>query len=84
MADSSSINPFLVTLGSRIRAARKSIGWTQEDLAHESGLDRSYMGGVERGERNVSFLSLCQIAQALHKDIAFLTKGIPKGSYDRR
>ena len=70
--------PSLIALGEKIRAARKSLGWTQEVLADEAGIDRSYIGGVERGERNISFLILCQIARALKKDVSFLTKGIPK------
>jgi transcriptional regulator with XRE-family HTH domain len=44
---------------------RKVKNLTQEDLAHESEIDRSYIGGVERGERNLSFDKLCQIAAAL-------------------
>ena len=40
----------LVELGQRIRDARKALGFSQEDLAHESGIDRSYIGGVERGD----------------------------------
>lgn len=51
---------------------------TQEDLAHESNIDRSYIGGVERGERNLTFTMLCKIARALHCDVAALTKGLPR------
>lgn len=50
---------------------------TQEDLAYESDIDRSYIGGVERGERNVTFTILCKIAKALKSDVASLTKGLP-------
>ena len=57
---------------------RKHKKLTQEDLAHESDIDRSYIGGVERGERNLSFDKLCQIAQALGCDVAELTKNLPK------
>ncbi|MDB6125492.1 MAG: transcriptional regulator [Pedosphaera sp.] len=67
----------LKTLGERIREARKKKGFTQEDLAHGSNIDRSYIGGVERGERNLSFDKLCQIAHALHTDVAALTKDLP-------
>ncbi len=51
--------------GDRVRQLRKSRGWSQEDFAHRVGLDRSYMGGVERGERNVSLENICLIASAL-------------------
>ena len=68
----------LQILGARIREARKVKGLTQEDLAHESDIDRSYIGGVERGERNLSFDKLCDLARALNCDVAALTKGIPE------
>lgn len=67
----------LEILGLRIREARKLKGMTQEDLAYESEIDRSYVGGVERGERNLSFTKLCALAQALGTDVAALTKEIP-------
>lgn len=64
-------------LGERIRDARKEKGWTQEDLAYEAKIDRSYIGGVERGERNVTFTMLCRIAQSLGRDVASLTHKLP-------
>ena len=73
----------LVSLGKRIREARKSLHWSQEDLAYRAELDRSYIGGIERGERNISFISLTRIARALGKDISFLTKGIPNAQINR-
>lgn len=69
----------LQVLGQRIREMRKVKGFTQEELAHESEIDRSYIGGVERGERNLSFDKLCEIANALGCDVAALTKGLPPG-----
>jgi len=51
--------------GNRVRQLRKARGWSQEEFAHRVGLDRSYMGGVERGERNVSLENICLIAVAL-------------------
>lgn len=69
--------PALLILGARIRSARKLKDWSQEALAHESGLDRSYVGGIERGERNITFTILCKICVALETDIASLTKGLP-------
>ena len=51
--------------GRRLRQLRKIRGWSQEEFAYHVGLDRSYMGGVERGERNVSLENICLIATAL-------------------
>ena len=64
-------------MGCRIRAARTAAELTQEELAHESDIDRSYIGGVERGERNLTFTMICKIARALRCDVASLTKGLP-------
>jgi len=55
----------LKTFGLHIRALRKKAGFSQEDFALEIGLDRTYMGGVERGERNVSLINLHKIATGL-------------------
>jgi transcriptional regulator with XRE-family HTH domain len=68
----------LKALGQRIRDKRKSLNWTQEELADKSEIDRSYIGGVERGERNLTFTLLCQICAALNCDVAELTKDIPE------
>lgn len=51
--------------GNRVRALRNERDLSQEDLAHLAGLDRSYMGGVERGQRNVSLDNIHRIADAL-------------------
>jgi transcriptional regulator with XRE-family HTH domain len=67
----------LGTLGKRIREKRLALGWTQEELAAKADIDRSYIGGVERGERNLSFTMLCDICLALSCDVAHLTTGIP-------
>ncbi|MCM2491109.1 helix-turn-helix domain-containing protein [Burkholderia glumae] len=67
----------LQLLGQRIRQRRKDLGWTQEDLADRAEIDRSYVGGVERGERNLTFSVLCQLCKALGCDVAMLTHGIP-------
>lgn len=66
-------------LGRRIRSRRKSLGWTQEDLSAQAALDRSYVGGIERGERNITFSVLCDVALALGCDVAELTSGLPGG-----
>jgi transcriptional regulator with XRE-family HTH domain len=67
----------LKILGDRIRERRRNLNLTQEGLAYKSEIDRSYIGGVERGERNLSFDKLCQIARALECDVAALTQNLP-------
>ncbi|WP_367235815.1 helix-turn-helix domain-containing protein [Sphingopyxis sp.] len=64
-------------LGKRIRRRRKEVGLSQEDLALLAGIDRSYVGGIERADRNVSFSILCRLCLALRCDVAALTLGIP-------
>jgi transcriptional regulator with XRE-family HTH domain len=51
--------------GERVRELRKQKGLSQEALALECDLDRTYIGGVERGERNISLLNIHKIAHAL-------------------
>jgi len=58
-------NPTLIKLGGRIRQLREEQGLSQESVALASGLDRSYFGGVERGEHNVAVINLEKIAVAL-------------------
>lgn len=58
-------NPALVGLGTAIRAARQAQGLSQEALAEIAGIDRSYMGGIERGEHNLAIMNLLKIADAL-------------------
>lgn len=52
-------------LGRAIRVTRGRQGISQEELANRSSLHRTYMGGIERGERNPSFTNLLRIADAL-------------------
>jgi transcriptional regulator with XRE-family HTH domain len=58
-------NPALVGLGAAIRAARLAKGLSQEALAEIAGIDRSYMGGIERGEHNLAIMNLLKISDAL-------------------
>ena len=52
-------------LGASIRTRRNELGLSQEALADTAGIDRSHMGKIERGERNVTLLNLCRVANAL-------------------
>lgn len=65
-------NPALVALGMAIRAERSKIGLSQEALAHDIGLDRSYMGGIERGEHNISVMNLLRICHRLEISLSRL------------
>ncbi len=67
----------LAVLGTRIRDARKGLGISQEGLALHADIDRSFMGQVERGQRNVSFITLCKIASVLKTDLGVLCGGLP-------
>ena len=71
------MDPYLDILGKRIRARRSELGMSQEGLAHEAGLDRSYVGRIERGEHNLTFVALVKLCRAMKCDVAALTGGIP-------
>lgn len=62
--------PALVAFGAAMRAARVGKGISQEDLANDSGIDRSYLGAIERGEQNAGLLHLVRIASALDIPLA--------------
>jgi transcriptional regulator with XRE-family HTH domain len=60
------------TFGARIRFFRLKIGLSQEELAGRCNLDRAYVGGIERGERNPSLKNIAIIATALQVPISAL------------
>lgn len=55
----------LVRFGAAVRERRLALGLSQEALADYAKIDRSHMGKLERGERNVSFLNILRIARAI-------------------
>jgi transcriptional regulator with XRE-family HTH domain len=55
----------LTAFGNRLVELRKARGWSQEKLALESGLARSYVGGIERGQRNIALYNICVLAETL-------------------
>lgn len=58
--------------GARLRQLRKAAKLSQEKVALKSGIDRSYLGGIERGENNVSLINIQRIAEALEVEAAEL------------
>jgi len=63
---------WLSQLGANIRQVRENAQLSQEKLAELADLDRTYIGGIERGERNVAALNLIRIAKALNTDVGGL------------
>lgn len=73
MADRQDI---LVRFGTRVREFRRRAGLSQEEFASRCGLDRTYIGGIERGERNVSLRNIEVIANAFGIPIWQLVKDV--------
>lgn len=61
-----------LALGLAVRSLRTARGLSQERLAHVSGMDRTYVGGIERGERNPSYTNLRRLAGALDVPVSSL------------
>ena len=66
----------LVRFGERLRELRKEQGYSQENFAYACGLDRTYMGGIERGERNLALRNIEKIAETLGVSISELMEGV--------
>jgi len=62
----------LAKLGHAIRTHRTALGLSQEALADAAGIDRSHMGRIERGQRNVTLLNLIRVADALHRKLSLI------------
>lgn len=58
-------NQLLALIGQAIKQRRKALKMSQETLSNLAGVDRSHMGRIERGERNVTLLNVARIAEAL-------------------
>ncbi|MCK2241235.1 MULTISPECIES: helix-turn-helix domain-containing protein [unclassified Crossiella] len=69
-------SPAARQFGSRVRARREELGLSQEKLADKAGLHWTYVGQVERGQRNVSLHNILKIAAALQMDAGTLMQGL--------
>lgn len=65
VADRSDHERVLGKLGDAIRTRRQALGMSQEALADAAGINRTHMGEVERGKRNISFMGVAKIAKAM-------------------
>ncbi|MEY2878030.1 MAG: hypothetical protein RLZZ15_410 [Verrucomicrobiota bacterium] len=71
-------NPALKRFGTNVRTLRETRELSQEELAEIADLDRTYVGGLERGERNATLGSILRIAKALKTSVADLCEGIDR------
>jgi transcriptional regulator with XRE-family HTH domain len=73
------VNDLLVLLGHRVHELRAAKKWSQEEFAHVSGLHRTYIGQIERGEKNISFDNLSRVADSLGVTLSALLDGLENG-----
>ncbi len=66
----------LIKFGQQVRKLRKEQGYSQENFAYACELDRTYVGGIERGERNLSLRNIKRIADTLEISLAELMDGL--------
>lgn len=66
----------LAAFGTAVRTLRIERGFSQEAFADECGLDRTYIGGVERGERNIGLVNVYRIVEALDIEASLLFQTI--------
>jgi transcriptional regulator with XRE-family HTH domain len=66
--------------GARVRGRRVELGLSQESLADVAGLHRTYVGGIERGERNIALVNIVRLAASLQCDPADLVRGLMPSS----
>lgn len=65
-----------VRFGKAVRKRRRKLGVSQEEFADMCGLDRTYIGGIERGERNVSLVNIEKIAKTLRISLSALFREV--------
>ena len=65
-----------IRFGRAVRNKRQKLGVSQEEFADMCGLDRTYVGGIERGERNLSLVNIEKIAQTFRVSLSELFRGV--------
>jgi transcriptional regulator with XRE-family HTH domain len=65
-----------IRFGKAVRSRRQKLGVSQEEFADMCGLDRTYIGGIERGERNLSLVNIERIAQTFKLSLSELFRGV--------
>lgn len=73
-------NTDCIAFGNRLREIRKQKGFSQEGFADHAGLHRTYLGGLERGERNPTLTVMLKIAKALGVSLSDLVAGVGDSS----
>jgi transcriptional regulator with XRE-family HTH domain len=77
-------HPMLLDLGRYLRSVREKRGWSQEELAFKARVHRTYVGAIERGEYNVTMLTLDRITKTLGITILDAAKGMWKAGKKRK
>ncbi|MCR9252811.1 MAG: helix-turn-helix domain-containing protein [bacterium] len=70
------VQDIVLKFGKRVKKLRNEKGWSQEHMAHICGFDRTYIGRVERGERNLSLRNIERICVALEVSISEIFDGV--------
>jgi transcriptional regulator with XRE-family HTH domain len=78
------VKDLLVLLGKRVHDLRVAKKWSQEEFAHVSGLHRTYIGQIERGEKNVSFGNLLKVSGVLGVTMSEILLGLEDGTWPDR
>jgi transcriptional regulator with XRE-family HTH domain len=73
------VKDLLILLGKRVHELRVAKNWSQEEFAHVSGLHRTYIGQIERGEKNISFGNLVKVAAVLGVTASELLSALENG-----
>lgn len=76
--------PELVAFGAAVRQQRKTRGYSQEAFGDECGIDRSYMGGIERGEHNLALVNILKIIRALGMQPSEFFQALDEPTNDRK